>query len=59
MDILNRLIATFEFENELLKEVFQPHLFIGGLPIEQDRDILKIKRCSIVIGTLGRLMQLV
>jgi len=42
-----------------VKEVFQPKLFIGGLPIEQDRDILKLKRCSIVIGTLGRIMQLV
>lgn len=59
MDILNRLINAFEFQDELLKEIFQPHLFIGGLPIEHDRDILKLKRCSIVIGTLGRLMQLV
>lgn len=43
---------------ELLNEVLQPKLFIGGLPIEQDRDILRLKRCSIVIGTLGRIMQL-
>lgn len=41
---------------ELLFEIFQPKLFIGGLPIDQDRDVLKLKRCSIVIGTLGRIM---
>ena len=56
MDLVSRLVGSFESENNLLKEVLQPHLFIGGLPIESDREVLKVKRCSIVIGTLGRVM---
>lgn len=69
MDLLTRFASTIledykiEVENkkmfyELLNEVLSPKLFIGGLPIEQDRDILRLKRCSIIVGTLGRIMQL-
>lgn len=47
--------ADFQF---LLREHFQPHLFIGGLPVQQDRDIIKTKRCTIAVGTVGRLMQM-
>ncbi|KAM3130223.1 hypothetical protein pb186bvf_017618 [Paramecium bursaria] len=66
MDVLSKIIKLIitqypedNQDNSILKEYFQPHLFIGGLPIEKDRDVLKTKRCNIIIGTAGRIVQLI
>lgn len=44
-----------EFKQNKLK----PGLFIGGLPIEDDRKNLKSNSFNIVIGTLGRINALI
>ncbi|CAD8176920.1 unnamed protein product [Paramecium octaurelia] len=55
-DILTKLVNKLE---GVEKDYFQSHLFIGGLPVEQDRDVLKTRRCTIIIGTVGRIMQMI
>jgi hypothetical protein len=42
---------------QVAKENFfmKPGIFIGGLPIEDDRTKLKVNKINILVGTFGRI----
>ncbi|EAR89314.2 DEAD/DEAH-box helicase (macronuclear) [Tetrahymena thermophila SB210] len=62
-------IQVFEFIQQLLKALntINPNLlpyvncgiFIGGLPLQDDRRNLKIQHVKIIIGTIGRIVALI
>ena len=38
---------------------YQLKIFIGGLPVEDDIQVLKNGECKIAVGTVGRLISLI
>ena len=39
-----------------LFEKIRPGIFIGGLPMEDDKKNLEINKVNLIIGTFGRIM---
>lgn len=58
-EYIERLIVTLKKVNSNILHNVTCGVFIGGLPLQDDRRNLKIQHVKIVVGTIGRIVALI
>lgn len=58
-EFIEKLLATIRSFNKSLLPHINSGIFIGGLPLQDDRRNLKIQKVKVVVGTIGRIIALI